>query len=335
MQEGLPTVAIGGMGGTIAMTPGTADGAVVPGLTAEELVAAVPELLSIADVAVEEICNLPSPEVGVSQIIKALNFARQAVRGGAVGVVITHGTDTLEESAFLLDLLWDEEAPIVITGAMRSATAAGAEGPANLLASVLTALSARSRGLGVLVCLNDTVHLASRVQKTSSMAVETFDSPGYGPVGRLVENKFRLLWALASPRPAVLPAPPDCAVNVALVECAYADDGRMIELVVQAGFSAIVVSAMGVGHVPQAVAEAVSGAIAAGVLVVVGSRTARSGTATGLYGYPGSETDLISRGAIMAGTLSPRKARLLLHILIGAGCDLQEIRTRFQEYSSP
>lgn len=333
MLDALPVVAVGAMGGTIAMLP-SAMGASVPGLAAQDLVDAVPGLGGIVDLRVENICNLPSPSIGLAEVIDALRFARREVAAGAVGVVITHGTDTLEETAYLLDLLWDDAAPIVITGAMRSATAAGAEGPANLLAAVMTAASSQARGLGVLACLNDTVHLASRVVKTSSMAVESFDSPGFGPVGRLVESDFRLLWGLVSPRPEALPVPQAGPIDVALLESALGDDGRLIRLALDAGFSGVVISGMGVGHVTVDAANAISDVIEAGMTVVVGSRAARGGTASNLYGYVGSEADLIGRGAIMTGTVSPRKARLLLHLLLSAGCDEAFIRTRMRLHAS-
>lgn len=329
MTNPLPVVAIGAMGGTIAMQPATPNGANAPALEVQDLVGAVPGLGDIVELRLENICNVPSPSIGVDEVLQALTFARRSVATGAVGVVITHGTDTLEETAYLLDLLWDETAPIVLTGAMRSATAAGAEGPANLLGAVLTAASPRAAGLGVLVCLNDTVHLVSRVAKTASMAVESFDSPGSGPVGRLAESEFRLLWGIGSPRHQALPLPRKGDINVALLECALGDDGRMVRAAHSAGFEGIVISGLGVGHVSVPVADAISEAIDAGVTVVVGSRTARGGTATGLYGYPGSEVDLRQRGAILAGDLSPRKARLLLHVLVSAGYSTDAVRARF------
>lgn len=334
VHHGLPVVAVGAMGGTIAMTPSSSTGRSVPGLGVFDLVDSVPGLSGIAELRTQNICSLPSPAIGIAHVLQALEFARQAVRDGASGVVITHGTDTLEETAYLLDLLWDESAPIVITGAMRPASAAGADGPANLFSAVVTASSPSARGLGVLACLNDTVHLASRVQKTSSMSVESFGSPGFGPVGRLIENEFRLLWGPPAERHAPLSAPSTHMIDVALLECAYADDGALVRLAAEAGFRGIVISAMGVGHVPEAVADAVSEVVDGGVVVVIGSRTAHGGTASRSYGYVGSETDLLRRGAIMAGTLSPRKARLLLHVLLSGGYEAQEIMARLEERSS-
>ncbi|MEO7587701.1 MAG: asparaginase [Arachnia sp.] len=321
MPTTLPVIAIGAMGGTIAMTPAAPNAPVRPGLDAHDLVAAAPGLADVAELRVENICNIPSPSITVAEVLKALEFARRSVAAGADGVLLTHGTDNLEETAYLLDLLWDEDAPIVVTGAMRSALMPGADGPANLVAAAITAGSPQARGLGVLTCLNDTVHLASRVTKASSMAMEAFESPGLGPVGRVVEGTFRRHWGPAAPRPAALPVPSPGPPNVALLETAFGEDGRIIAAVQQAGYAGVVIAGSGVGHMSVSAANAVSAAIAAGMTVVVASRTASGGTARAIYGYAGSEADLIERGAIMAGSLSPRKARLLLHVLLPAGRD--------------
>lgn len=329
MSNTLPVVAIGAMGGTIAMKPATPHAPVSPGLDAHDLIATVPRLTDVVELRVENICNIPSPSITVAEVLQALHFARRAVADGARGVVLTHGTDNLEETAYLLDLLWDQDAPIVVTGAMRSALMPGADGPANLLAAAVTASSRQARGLGVLTCLSDTVHLAARVTKTSSMAMETFGSPGFGPVGRMVEGAFRLHWRPEPTRPPALPEPAAGPVSVALLEVAFADDGRLIPLVQQAGFGGVVVAGSGVGHVSEAAADAVADAIANGMTVVVASRTASGGTANASYGYRGSEAHLIENGVIMAGDLSPRKARLLLHVLLSAGQSTDDIRERF------
>lgn len=329
MSNTLPVVAMGAMGGTIAMKPATPNAPVSPGLDAHDLIATVPGLADVAELRVENICNIPSPSITVAEVLQALDFARRAVADGADGVVLTHGTDNLEETAYLLDLLWDEDAPIVVTGAMRSALMPGADGPANLLAAAVTASSPRARGLGVVTCLNDVVHLASRVTKTSSMAMETFESPGFGPVGRMVEGAFRLLWNPVLPRPSALPVPAAGPISVALLEVAFADDGRLISMAQQAGFRGVVVAGSGVGHVSEAAADAVAGALADGMTVVVASRTSSGGTATASYGYRGSEADLIQQGVIMAGDLTPRKARLLLHVLLSAGYTRAALHERF------
>lgn len=329
MSPALPVVAFGAMGGTIAMKPTTGNGAVTPGLDAHDLIATVPGLEDSVELRVENICNIPSPSMTVAEVLKALDFARRAVKDGADGVVLTHGTDNLEETAYLLDLWWDEEAPIVVTGAMRSASLPGADGPANLFAAAMTAASPLARGLGVVTCLSETVHLASLVTKTSSMAMQTFESPGYGPVGRIVEGEFRLQWGLPRPRPAALAAPSPGPITVALLEMAFGDDGHLISLAHHHGYDGVVVAGSGVGHVSAAAADVISKVISSGATVVVSSRTSSGGTATRSYGYAGSEVDLMQRGAIMAGDLSPRKARLLLHTMLSAGHSTDAVRARF------
>ncbi len=329
MLNSLPVVAVGAMGGTIAMTSAAPNAPVRPGLDAHDLVAAAPGLAEVAELRVENICNIPSPSITVAEVLKALDFARRAVASGADGVVLTHGTDNLEETAYLLDLLWGGDAPIVVTGAMRSAMMPGADGPANLLAAVITASSPQARGLGVLTCLSGTVHLAARVTKSSSMDMETFISPGSGPVGRVVEGNFRRQWSPTSPRLEALAAPAEGPLDVALLETAFGEDGRLISVVHRAGYAGLVVAGAGVGHMSATAADAVSAAIADGMTVVVGSRTSSGGTATATYGYPGSEADLMERGALMAGNIPPRKARLLLHVLLSAGAELPGIRAEF------
>ena len=325
----LPRIAVGGLGGTIAMKPAQSGEGASPGLTAEDLVAAVPELASLARIETRSLANVASPSLTCNNLLETLAWADGAVRDGVRGVVVTHGTDTLEESSFLLDLLWPHEAPLVFTGAMRSARMAGAEGPANLLAAVQVANSAEARGMGVLACLNDTVHIASRVTKTASMALETFAAPGYGPLGQVVEGVFRRDWLPAAARLAPLAPPPPGPILAAMLEAPFDDDGRLIELVHGAGYRGLVIAGAGVGHASVPATEAITRAIADGVVVVVASRTLRGGTARRLYGYPGSESDLISRGAIMAGTLSARKARLLLHVLLGNGASREAIAAEF------
>ncbi len=320
-------IGIGGLGGTIAMKPAAPGEAPTPGLSAGDLVAAVPGLADVAEIVTHQIANVASPSLTLDHLLDTFAWARGLVDAGAGGVVLTHGTDTLEESAFLLDLLWDRDAPVVLTGAMRSAGMAGAEGPAYLLAAAQTAVSEDARGLGVLACLNDTVHLAARVTKTASMSVETFAAPGVGPLGYVVEGVFRPRWRPVGPRRPSLAVPRRGTVSVPLVESAFDDDGSLIRLVAGSGVRALVVSAGGVGHVSEKVADVLEEVLGAGVLPVVASRTVRGGTARRLYGFRGSESDLLDRGIPLAGHLSGRKARLLVHVMLAAGASQAEVRT--------
>lgn len=319
-----PVIAIGALGGTIAMSAeGT--GAVKPELGADDLVAAVPALAGIATIRATTIANVASPAIVPGNIIDALSFARKAVDDGAAGVVLTHGTDTLEESAFLLDLLWDREEPLVLTGAMRSPNLPGADGPANLLAAVVTAASEDARGMGVLVVLDDTVHLARLVSKTHSTGVWTFQSSGWGPVGRVAERRLRMMLAPVR-RFSPLPAPDAEPIRIPLIESPFADEGDWIPAIMTMAPPALVIAASGVGHLSEPVADRCEKLVADGLPVVMASRTGSGTTLERSYGYPGSEQDLIRRGVIPAGFLTARKVRLLLHVLLRSGATIDAIR---------
>ena len=212
----LPTVAVGALGGTIAMTPAHPGEPVAPELSAAQLVRAVRGLDAVAHVTATSLRNLPSPALTTADVLDALAWARAQVDGGAAGVVLTHGTDTLEETAFLLDLLWDRPAPLVLTGAMRPPRSPGPDGPANLYAAVVVAAAPAGRDLGAVVVLDDEVHLARWVTKTRTGGVGAFASPGAGPVGRVAEGTLVLTLRPAR-RVAPLPVPAGAA-QVALLE---------------------------------------------------------------------------------------------------------------------
>jgi L-asparaginase len=332
----IPTVAIGALGGTIASTSHAGDGSeIVPTLTAERLAAAVPGLGEIAVVRAETLAQLPSPSLDEPTVMRVLRWAQAAVDGGAAGVVVTQGTDTLEESAYLLDLFWDRPEPLVVTGAMRSSQAAGADGPANLLTAVRCALAPASHGRGVLVAFDDEIHQARWVAKTDSMSTSAFRSPVFGPIGRCVEAE--IVYGVAAGRPAPLPAPRDEDVDprVPLLATYLGDDGHVLDALSPAGIQGVVIAGFGAGHVSAAMAEAV-GRKSAEVPVVFASRTGSGPTGRAMYGYPGSEIDLLARGAIGAGWLSPVKARLLLWALLATGsADAARLRAEFAARGTP
>lgn len=325
-----PILAVVAMGGTIAMTAPAPGAAAQPRLDAVALVRGVPQLGHLASVRTTTVCTKPSASVDVADVLDALARARAQVDEGATGVVLTHGTDTLEETAYLLDLLWDRPQPLVVTGAMRQSDLPGTDAPANMLAAARVALATASRERGVLVVLNDEIHHAARVTKESSTALDAFASPGSGPAGRLHEGRPRF-FSSASPRPAPLPAPEPGAVDVALVEAPLADDGRVVRALLDADFAGLVVDGSGLGHVSADTARELTTAVARGVVVVVASRTGRGGTGRATYGYVGSETQLLAAGVLMAGELSGRKARLLLHVLLRAGYRGAELAAALEE----
>jgi L-asparaginase len=235
---------------------------------------------------------------------------------------VVQGTDTIEETAYLLDLLAPSDAPVVVTGAMRNPSLAGADGPANILAAIRVIGSDRARGLGALVVLNDQIHAARRVSKTHTASPAAFTSPGYGPLGCVVEGRVDIPIRLRERSPMLRPVP-GRTVRVGLMTIALGDGGVLIDAV-----SEQIVAALGVGHVPADTVPILAN-IAAHMPVVLSSRIGAGPVHHQTYSFPGSETDLLARGLINAAYLAPVKARLLLHLLIASGADIARIRETF------
>ncbi|MGK0540550.1 asparaginase [Propionimicrobium lymphophilum] len=329
----MPKVFVGALGGTIAMSSDSSNDPVHPKLGAEDLVSAVPELLEIADIKSKTIKNVASPSIVVDDILAAYRYAIEAVEAGADGVVLTHGTDTLEESAFLLDLIWDREEPLVLTGAMRSPNLLSPDGAGNLMSAVVTAADKRSKSLGVLVVLDEAVHLAKTVAKTNSSSVWTFQSPSWGPVARIVEREIHYCMK-PSDRNSSLPLPALGPINIPIIESPFADEGSWVESIASTKPRAIIVSASGAAHLSMAAAEKLEKVIENGIPVIVASRTGSGKTLTRTYGYPGSESWLLEHGFILSGFLTARKARILAHVLISAGYSGGKLKEKIEAYGA-
>jgi L-asparaginase len=323
----LPKLAIAALGGTVSMQARHVGEGVIPTVSGETLLESVPQLMTLARVTVETLGLLPSASLNFDFLLSALSWAKYQVQQGAKGVVITQGTDTLEETALFFDYLWDCDEPLVLTGAMRSAKQAGADGPANLLDACRVALADESRQRGVQVVMNGQVHQARHVRKTDSLALQAFSSPVFGPAGLLVEDVVRYLRQPAARM--CLPLPQHTTHKIALMETSLSADTLLLENIVELGYDGLVIAGFGAGHVSQPWAELIEH-IAEKIPVIIATRTGSGSTAQSSYGFNGSEMDLIRKGASMAGFLCPRKARILLWLLLG--CQRQHELGRYLSF---
>ena len=331
---GLPQVAVFSLGGTISSVDSGGKG-VEPTLTGEALVSDVPEIAGVAEVSAESFRQAASGELGVGDLAELAAEITARIDGGAAGAVVTQGTDTIEETSFVLDLLVDSEAPVVVTGAMRNPTLPGADGPANLLAAIQVVAGGAARGLGTVVVLNDEIHLARFVRKTHTSNPATFRSDPVGPVGWISEGAPRVVLRPVGRHKVDLSGSLSGDTGddrpVALYHVALADDGRLLPGLEEEGYAGLVVEAMGGGHVPSVMAETLED-LASRMPVVLASRTGGGEVLRSTYGFVGSEIDLLDRGLIYASHLDGRKARLLLTLLLRSGATKDEIAETFDTW---
>lgn len=331
----LPEVAVLSLGGTITMEvpPGaSASTGVRPAADGAAIVAAVPQLERVAQIRRRTLASLPSASLAFSDLLDCLAAAREEVAKGAAGVVVVQGTDTLEESAYLLDLLWDQPEPLVVTGAMRHPGQASPDGPGNLVAASAVAGSSHARSQGVLVVMDDEIHAARYVMKRHSRATGAFRSE-HGPIGRLQELEPTFFLRLPR-RPPISPPRPGVEPEILVIPSTLGDNASLLRQISKLTYDGIVLATFGVGHVADVAADLV-GALTPQVPVIFASRTGTGGTSARTYGFPGSEIDLLERGAIGAGSLDPFKARVLLWALLAAGAATPDIAGAFATHGSP
>ena len=310
-------------GGTISMRVDADAGGAVPRLSGQEILATVPGIEEVARVDVREFGRFPGPHMTLERMWQLRAVIQEAVEDGADGIVVTHGTDTLEEAAYLLDRSLPASVPAALTGAMRNASELGWDGPANLLAAAQVEASPEAAGRGAMVVMDERIFQGAEVVKTHTEEAGTFRSPNWGPLG--IVDKGRVLFYRESRRkPTLAPEAPAGPVDV--VKIVAGSDARLVDASRDTGAVGIVIEALGRGNVPPAVVPGVHRWIEAGRPVVVTSRSSR-GRVLDTYAYPGGGHELRSMGVIFADHLTGQQARLELMLALGVcGNDVEQVR---------
>ena len=314
-------------GGTIAMKVSKTHGGAVPVLKGREILSQVLDVSRLAEIVVHDFGQYPGPHMTPTLMLELKGVVEQYLaKPGIAGVIVTHGTDTLEETAYFLDLSLHSPKPVVVVGAMKDCTELGWDGPSNLLGAARTAINKAARGRGVLVFLNDTINSASEVTKTSTDSFETFRSPDLGPLGWVDRDQvlfyrqpmFRESYKVKTIEP-----------KVDLLKMAVGMDDRLICYAVAAGARGLVIEGMGRGNVPPAVVPGIAYAIARKVPVILCSRCI-GGRVLDTYAYEGGGHGLRQLGVILGGLLPGQKARIKLMILLGQGLDVKRVMRAFE-----
>ncbi len=331
-SQPLPTVVILSTGGTIASRYDPDKGGLVPALSGSELVEAVPELAAVAHVQVEQISNIGSADMTPEIWLKLARRANEVLSGDDVtGVVVTHGTDTLEETAYFLDLTVTSSKPAIMVGSQRAASYPDTDGPRNLLNAVRVAVSPEAVDMGTLVVMNGQINAAREVTKTNTIARETFRTLEFGALG--VANLGGVRFYRAPLRRQTIPLDADARLGRVEIVPHYAGaDGRLVRALLNDDepppLAGLVIAATGLGHVSASMHDAIQEARERDIPVVISTRV-YTGRLMPLYAGKGKGVDLRELGCVLADNLSPQKARILLMVALTKTTDRDELQRVF------
>lgn len=307
-------------GGTISMTQ-EEDGAV--GLSTHHPLSQTRNIVpKNIDVTVEEIFNLPSPHITPNEMLIIKNRIEKAQTEDFDGVVITHGTDTLEETAYFLDISFKKEISVVLTGAMRSSNEIGADGLYNYVQAIITASDDKSKNQGVLVVMNDEIHAARFVSKTHTTSVDTFRTPTFGPIGILSKRQVIYLKEVVEHHSMSIQS---VEGKVILVKAYAGMDAMLFDVLKDAQVDGVVIEALGAGNLPPKVIPSLQKLIDSGIPVSLVSRCS-NGIAQDIYDYEGGGIPLRKMGVMFVQGLTGSKARLRMLVGLNARLSHHEFR---------
>ncbi len=323
-----PRIAIFFTGGTISMRIDPQTGGAVPALSGEEIIAQVPGLEELAAFDVINFGRLPGPHWTPPRMLELARAVRAKLGDTQIdGVVITHGTDTLEETAYCLDLLLNASKPIVFVGAMRNSSELSWDGPANLRSAVRVAAAKDARDLGVLVVMNEELIAALEVTKTHTEKTDTFQSRDFGSLGMVDKDRVIVTRQPAKREQIVTEQMEE---RVEIIKMYAGADGRFINYAIDDGARGLVIEGLGRGNVTVPALSAIERAIKQDIPVVITSRCPR-GRVLDTYAYDGGGRQLTRLGAILGGMLPSHKARIKLMLALGAGWNHEQLRTSFEQ----
>ena len=312
-----PVVQFIATGGTIAMKVDPATKGVVPAISGDDLMQTVPDAVKYATIEVNNFSAMSANYVEAkwwTRLTKAVDDA--LARSEVAGVVIAHGTDTMEETAYWLDLTVKSDKPVILIGAQRNASSPDFDGPRNLLNAIRIATSPEAKGKGVMVAMNNQINAARSVTKTHTGDVETFKSGDFGFLGEVWDDK--VLFSRAPLRRQHFDIGAADMPRVEILAMFGGADGSLLRYAVDQGAKGIVVQAVGMGNMNVSMFEAVKYALSKNVPVVVSTRVP-NGRTMPVYGFVGGGKTTFDAGAVMSGDLSPQKSRLLLMLMLQQG----------------
>jgi L-asparaginase len=315
-------------GGTFSMMIDETTGGAVPRYSGVELMDMIPEAKSLAEIECFDFGKYPGPHVTPELMLDLSKKINAKLRANIFdGVIVTHGTDTLEETAYFLDLTIKTDIPIVVIGSMKNSSELDWDGPRNLINALHICLNDNSKNLGVLVCLNGEINAASEVTKIYSDSVESFKSLDFGTIGfvqngRVIFNRLPMYFETIQTERII--------TNVDLLTVYAGMNEKFFKYSAESGVKGIVVEALGIGNVPPLAFEGIKYAVEKGIPVILTSRCP-AGETDDIYSYPGAGKHLHNLGVVFSDYLNGQKARIKLMIVLGLTNKLDEIRKYFEQ----
>jgi L-asparaginase len=314
-------------GGTISMKNDEESSAAVPSMSGEDILKLTPGINNIADIHFLNFGMLPGPHITPLKMLELSHLIENKIEiEGYDGVVITHGTDSLEETAYLVDLTYNGSKPIIFVGSMKNSSELGWDGPPNLIDAVHAAVCDDAQNRGVMVVMNKEIHSASQVTKTNTHTLDTFKSMDFGPIGFVDNNKVYFYFSYTKRQ---FIDTKQINSDVALIKCGCGMDDRLLKFCVDSGSKGIVIEGMGRGNIPPKMVPGVEYAINKNVPVILVSRCLM-GKVLDDYGYEGAGRELTNKGVILGDNLPGQKARIKLMVALGLTNEISEIKEIFE-----